>query len=359
MRILFCNTGWMKYYNGITEDDNLRHGGSYVEETQHGVEQYNFMYHNGNYYGYVNIGSNKGVSNQMHIERIHGGYTNYNEAQDVLVIWTAKDDDNGVKIIGWYKNATVFRDYQFFSTIDLLRWEIFYNISAKAENCILLPIEERTFNIPRASTSKDGIGMGQANIWYADKKEAQGFVHSVVKYVKSYNGEKLNWIPSKDELEEETNDSYSSIDEYINKANELENSGQNIKAIQYCNKALINNPDDIEANNCKGNILLNLNMFDGAIKYYNKALEQDNNAIGVCYNLGLAHGFKGDNEIALEYFDKLLSVDEDDAYTRAFKGVALFNLNKVEEAKKEFVKAGEIAPDVEWIQYLNELDIQN
>ncbi len=225
------------------------------------------------------------------------------------------------------------------------------------ENCTLLPIEERTFNIPRANTGKSGIGMGQANIWYADKEETQEFVKSVIKYVESYNDEKLNWIPSKDELEKETNESYSSIDEYINKANELANSGQNIKAIQYCNKALINNPDDIEANNCKGNILLNLNMFDKAIKYYNKALEQDSNAIGVYYNLGLAYGFKGENEKALEYFNRLLLADKDNAYVRAHKGIALYNLNKVEEAKKEFLTAGEIAPDIEWIQYLNSLDI--
>ena len=30
MRILFCNIAWMKYYNGITDDDNsteVRNGG--------------------------------------------------------------------------------------------------------------------------------------------------------------------------------------------------------------------------------------------------------------------------------------------------------------------------------------------
>ena len=71
----------------------------------------------------------------------------------------------------------------------------------------------------------------------------------------------------------------------------------------------------------------------------------------------MAYGYKGENEKALEYFDKLLLVDEYYAYIRAYKGIALYNLNKVEEAKKEFLKAGEIAPDVEWIQYLNSLDI--
>lgn len=59
MRVLFCNVGWMTYYNGITEDDQIKYGGTYVERTRHGVEQHNFMYHNGNYYGFVNMGSTR------------------------------------------------------------------------------------------------------------------------------------------------------------------------------------------------------------------------------------------------------------------------------------------------------------
>lgn len=32
MRILFCNIAWMKYYNGITDDDKPENGGSWVKE---------------------------------------------------------------------------------------------------------------------------------------------------------------------------------------------------------------------------------------------------------------------------------------------------------------------------------------
>lgn len=117
---------------------------------------------------------------------------------------------------------------------------------------------------------------------------------------------------------------------YYNGQTEDDKSGENIKAIQYCNKVLKDYPENLGANNCKGNALLNLNMFDEAIRYYYRALEIDSNSIYVYYNLGLAYGLKGDNEKALEYLNKLLLVEYDNAYALAFKGLALLNLERIE-----------------------------
>ena len=358
MRVLFCNVGWMKYYNGITEDDELKYGGAYVERTGDGGEQYNFMYYNGRYYGYVNTGSTQGLPNKMHIERINGGCTEPDKAENVLVIWTAKDDNNGVKIIGWYENATVYRDYQYFNTIDLPVCEFFYNITAEAENCTLLPVEERTFTVPRARTSKDGIGMGQSNIWYADKYEAREFVKSVVEYVKSYSGKKLNFVPTKEELESITQDDYPTMEEYIKEAEKLEKEGKNIKAIQYCNKVLMVDPNNAEANRCKGKALLNLKMFDEAIIYFNKVLKVDDSNVDIYYDLGLAYGCKGESKKALDYFDKLLSV-KDHALARAYKGIILHSLNKKEEGEIEILKALKMVPNQRsiWDIYVSFLNI--
>lgn len=44
MRILFCNTAWMKEYRGKEDgNDEPSGGGSYVDETGDAHEKYNFL----------------------------------------------------------------------------------------------------------------------------------------------------------------------------------------------------------------------------------------------------------------------------------------------------------------------------
>lgn len=71
MRVLFCNIAWMKYYNGITDDDKPANGGSWVKENENATECLNFAPCNdGTYCGYVSTKSNRGNVNQLHIERL-------------------------------------------------------------------------------------------------------------------------------------------------------------------------------------------------------------------------------------------------------------------------------------------------
>ena len=58
-----------------------------------------------------------------------------------LVIWCAKLEGRGTVVVGWYKNATVYRYYE---PIDL-EWEDgqFFNAKARAEDCVLLPSASR------------------------------------------------------------------------------------------------------------------------------------------------------------------------------------------------------------------------
>ena len=46
MNILFCNIAWMKHYEGITEEDKPRDGGSYVTENGNAYESNNFKNYN-------------------------------------------------------------------------------------------------------------------------------------------------------------------------------------------------------------------------------------------------------------------------------------------------------------------------
>ena len=101
--ILYCRIGWMERYSGIINNDKPIHGGSYTKDNI-GHEVYNFLECDGKYYGYV---ENKSI----HIERL-GASRNEDKIDNVLVIWFAKAPKGGQKIVGWYKNATVYRHRQ-------------------------------------------------------------------------------------------------------------------------------------------------------------------------------------------------------------------------------------------------------
>ena len=129
MRILFCNIAWMDYYQGIISGkDEPRNGGAYVLENNDAHEKYNFQsiyltekdngYPDGRYcVGFVETKSTNGKTvNQLNIEKIEGcaALKRESEVDDVLVIYCAKYPDsftNETYVVGWYKHATVYRNY--------------------------------------------------------------------------------------------------------------------------------------------------------------------------------------------------------------------------------------------------------
>lgn len=189
MRLLFCNIAWMKYYNGVNEDDKPVNGGSWVNENENAIESLNFAPCNdGTYCGYVSTKSNRGNSNQLHIERLEGVNKNDNFADNVLVIWVAKRDEfSKSTIVGWYKNATVFREYEWIDG----DWS--FNIIANVEDCVLLPLDKRNKVVPRAGKDGYSYGMGQANIWFgqSDDEKAKKCIDNMINYINSYDGENL------------------------------------------------------------------------------------------------------------------------------------------------------------------------
>lgn len=184
MKVLFCNIAWMKFYNGITEDDKPINGGAFVSENNEGGECWNFHpYEDGELAGYV--------SSSINIKRLMNT-SNKNDESDsldnILVIWVAKDPGTGGGnfIVGWYKNATVYNEY--FCDGD----DRYFNITARIEDCILLPRNMRHKKVPRAGSGGNAFGMGQSNIWYAEKENAKKFVGNMIDYINSYDGD--NWI---------------------------------------------------------------------------------------------------------------------------------------------------------------------
>ena len=215
MRILFVNQTYMEWYRGANNFDHPSNGGAWVKE--HGddsADTYNFcpfgtedgvlplQLNDGTQLklegvlclAYVSTTRTKdGSPKLLHLEKIRDcrGCTKDDYVDDVLVVFCAKrPGDAWPTVVGWYRNAYVFRYH-----LDLKGIEgdpMYGNIIAKAKDVVLLPMEERKWRVYRAP--KDGFGFGQSNYWFANEEQSpkvKGYVEDIVHKIETYEGENL------------------------------------------------------------------------------------------------------------------------------------------------------------------------
>ena len=176
MAFIFCNIGWMEHYKGQSAHDKIKGGGAYVAKEGRGHEVCNFAGDGKYFYGYV-----QPTGEQIKIERL-GADKSDEQLAGVTVIWTASSPAGGTVIVGWYKDATVYRHLQQFKKIPALHDKNGiegYRVMAGTGDVRLLPIDERTFEIPRRVKG----GIGQANVWYADAPESMELLGDVKNYL--------------------------------------------------------------------------------------------------------------------------------------------------------------------------------
>ncbi|HET7308007.1 MAG TPA: DUF3883 domain-containing protein [Gammaproteobacteria bacterium] len=166
----------MERYEGLGSRDSIIGGGAYVKKEGHGLEVCNFRKHRNKLYGYVQV-----PGEEIDIERI-GAKPEDDSISRVTVIWTATRPTGGTAVVGWYKDATVYRSYQQFKHTPAAHRRNRldgYWIEVDADRATLLPIDERTCEIPRRQKG----GMGQSNIWYADNPLSGPIVTEVMRLV--------------------------------------------------------------------------------------------------------------------------------------------------------------------------------
>ncbi|MDP2762019.1 MAG: DUF3883 domain-containing protein [Sideroxyarcus sp.] len=178
MTILFCNVGWMERYQGLRSGDQISGGGAYVKKEGRGHEVCNFSPDKATLYGYVQT-----PGKQIDIDRI-GASNDADFIDGVTVVWTAGPQSGGTVIVGWYKDATVFRNYQKFvkaPTAQSQNGIDGYWIKALLSNATLFPVDSRVFEIPRGVKG----GIGQSNVWYADSTESAKLIKKVRALIKT------------------------------------------------------------------------------------------------------------------------------------------------------------------------------
>ena len=204
MRILFCKVSGMKYYKGACEQDIPYNGGKFVEENGFGHEEFNFLpieldgAVQAMCLGFVEPKSNKGTRNTLHIENIAGCSAFRYEpcVEDVLIVWCATRMEGDTTVVGWYKNAIVFRELQDWTMMleDGSEEDRCYNVIAEARSCTLLPTGERNrhiWSVPSARYTKS-FGFGQAMVWYPTEDTARTYLEKLRHNIENYNGD--NWI---------------------------------------------------------------------------------------------------------------------------------------------------------------------
>lgn len=209
--VLFARIGYMDYYQGAKDGDFPVGGGSYNKDNT-GFEACNFLDVRGKVYGYYQPSMNSG---KINLERINPKKLGLDKLENVLVIFFSTlpqpiaqkniiDDVNSSSavIIGWYKNATVFRDAQQIDReIHGIEQNIYF-IEADVEDSYLLPVDKRIYKIGHGIKGEKEGNPGQSNSFYIydekmnlkDLNKLQNnWIGKAISYVNTYSG---NYIKS-------------------------------------------------------------------------------------------------------------------------------------------------------------------
>lgn len=180
--LVFFNVGWMREYRGISSGDQIVSGGAYIAEHGIGGEILNFLPIHGRLYGCVQTPR----GGQVNLERL-GGMPTDEHLDDVTIVWTARRPEGGTVVVGWYRNARIYRYHQeqtstkkaIYRTNKLKGW---FLAETRKRDAHIIESENRWFEIPRARPGEVG-GMGQSNVWYADGMEREPWYKSLRKAI--------------------------------------------------------------------------------------------------------------------------------------------------------------------------------
>jgi len=176
----------MERYEGISNGDSISNGGSYIAEHGFGHEIFNFLQYRESVFGYAQLPAKKDRWShaKFNLKRIAAS-ADGPFLKGVLVIWVATSPSRGAFIVGWYRNATVYRDWQpapHGSARHNAQVECGYFATASGADAVLLSPDERVFSIPQGGAGK----FGQANVWYADDPLIHETIRrDVLKYIET------------------------------------------------------------------------------------------------------------------------------------------------------------------------------
>lgn len=315
MKILFVKIPWMKYYTGEGDEEKTVPDCGYI-----------FQYVNGFYYGY-----------EPNIEKIVSVLEDEKDQEaesisGVTIVWVAENREGKDKIIGWYKEAMVYKQLQEQLTQDSERPVFKYIVKAPAQKAILLPVESRLMDV---DLEGQDICLG----------ESTKVLKDISMYIHNYQGEQMNYIFDLKDVKKPSTLYYDEIEMYFAKADEFLAKNLYGKAVRIFNKIIAEEPELTFGYECKGNIFLSLKMYDEALEVYEHLLTLDQENDETLYCLGLIYGLLEQDEKCLYYLDSYLEKNPEDMGAVVERAVAYYRLGQIELAETEIRKAYEVEPD--------------
>jgi hypothetical protein len=191
-RLLFARIGWMRFYNGSVPGDERPVGGGKYNKSAIGHEVYNFKQTNSRLYGYFQPTMS---SHSVALERIDPAASDANELENVLVVFVARRPEGGQVIVGWYRDAKVLRSQAAQSPGKPKGYGHF--CSASRHNCVLLPTEKRSHEIPGGRG-----GFGQANVCYPLDRQGEAkkarWIQDALAFIDDYTADDILANPTAD-----------------------------------------------------------------------------------------------------------------------------------------------------------------
>ncbi len=145
--ILLCRVAWMERYQGVRHGDKPQAQAKFIKENGFGAEIFNFEKVGGRVYGYPEL------NGRLNLGRL-GADESVDSISGVTVLWCATSPKKGTYVVGWYKDATVYRDYDSVATPrgrsrlpngEKCPWRI----TASARDAHLVALDDRWFKLPQ------------------------------------------------------------------------------------------------------------------------------------------------------------------------------------------------------------------
>jgi hypothetical protein len=167
MPMLLCRTVWLNHYDARANDPPYgNHGWVRGGNIPHEIKNF-FPTIGGALLGFVQINE----WGKIKIERL-GATRGDHEIRGVTVVWCAQHPDGrGLVVVGWYLNATVYRERQPTPAnwgMDDGEWP--FRILGNISESQLVDSSLRDFVVQPAGTPKGELVFGQADLSYVDER---------------------------------------------------------------------------------------------------------------------------------------------------------------------------------------------
>ena len=167
----------MKKYQGLSDDPLEHFSGRYAREHGYGMECWNYLAYRGKLHGFVHHRATAIVDRLARNCSENKGQERFANA---TVVWVATRDSLATEtyIIGWWKDATIYREFRPHPHSEKIKRDILnhgHNLDDDPTHCIscseadsyLVSEPDRVFQIPRGS----GWMGHRSLVWYADGRD--------------------------------------------------------------------------------------------------------------------------------------------------------------------------------------------